>query len=239
MTTAETTASPRSQNAPTRRPIIAIDGPSGAGKSTLGRTLARRLNLLYLDTGAMYRAAALGVIGSEIDTNDARAVAAICRAAHIELAGEPTALQVTLDGRDVTDEIRSERVSHVASIISTNSEVRRDMVARQRELARAGGVVLDGRDIGTIVFPDAHAKFFLTATPEQRATRRYEQDTERGVKSDYEEILRDINERDTRDATRADSPLAIADDAMVIDSSELTVDEVLERMFAVISNLKS
>ncbi len=222
-----------------RRLIIAIDGPSGAGKSTIGRLLARRLGLLYLDTGAMYRAAALRVIESNTDINNEIAVARICHAAHIELEGDPEALQVKLDGRDVTAEIRTEQVGHAASVISTNSQVRRDMVKRQRDFARSGGVVLDGRDIGTIVFPDADAKFFLTATPEQRAERRFEQDTHRGADTNFEDVLHDINTRDERDANRDDSPLRIADDAVVLDSTEATIDEVLNKMMAVVRERQS
>ena len=232
MSSLETTAHAATHTA--RRLIIAIDGPSGAGKSTIGRLLARRLGLLYLDTGAMYRAAALRVIESNVRLQDETRVAEICHAAHIELEGDPDAIKVNLDGRDVTHEIRTEQVGHAASVISTNSQVRRDMVRRQRELARSGGIVLDGRDIGTVVFPDADAKFFLTATPEQRAERRFEQDTHRGADANFEDVLRDINMRDERDANRDDSPLRIADDAVVLDSTEATIDEVLGKMIAVV-----
>lgn len=215
--------------------IISIDGPSGAGKSTLGRLLARRLNLLYIDTGAMYRAVALAVIESGVSTTDAQAVAEIAKRAQVELDGDPDSLRVTLDGRDVTGEIRHEAVGQVASVISTISEVRRELVERQRELGnKSGGAVLDGRDIGTVVFPKADVKFFLTATPEQRAGRRYEQQHEHEKSLHYEEVLHDINRRDERDQTRADSPLKIADDCVVFDTTELTVEDVLERMLHVI-----
>jgi cytidylate kinase len=222
-----------------RRPlIIAIDGPSGAGKSTLGRMLARSLNLLYLDTGAMYRAAALAVLRAGVSAKDAEAVASVVARANINLAGDPDSLRVMLDGRDVSDEIRTEEVSQSASVISTVPEVRRTLVQRQRELGVQGGVVLDGRDIGTVVFPDADVKFFLTAVPEARARRRYDEermrarDATRDVTRDVtlEQTLEDINQRDKRDSTRATSPLAIADDALVLDSTELSIEDVFERM---------
>ncbi|HEX9543675.1 MAG TPA: (d)CMP kinase, partial [Pyrinomonadaceae bacterium] len=144
--------------------IIAIDGPSGAGKSTLGRMLARALNLLYIDTGSMYRAVALAVMESSVNSNDDLAVGSLASRVDIDLAGDPDSLKITLEGRDVTDEIRSEDVTEMSSIVSTIPQVRRAMVQRQRELGRRGAV-MNGRDIGTVVFPDADLKFFLTAVP--------------------------------------------------------------------------
>jgi cytidylate kinase len=210
--------------------IVAIDGPSGAGKSTLGRMLARELGLLYIDTGAMYRAAALAIIESNTQTTDSAAVVAAVERADIRLEGDPDSLQVTLNGRDVSEEIRSEQVGHTASLISAIPEVRRTLVRRQRELGAQGGVVLDGRDISTVVFPEANIKFYLTAVPEERAARRYEELRLKRRDVTFEETLADINTRDQRDSTRADSPLAIADDAIVIDSTELSIEEVFERM---------
>ncbi len=220
-----------------QRLIIAIDGPSGAGKSTLGRMIARRLGLLYIDTGAMYRAAALAVIESGISAVDAAKVASITAHAHIDLAGDPDSLRVTLNGRDISNEIRTEQVSHMASIVSAIPQVRRTLVERQREMgmSSADGVVLDGRDIGTVVFPDADVKFFLTAAPEERAHRRFEEDRVRVQDASFEETLADINKRDQRDSTRVDSPLSIAEDAIVIDSSELSIEEVFARMMDTIS----
>jgi cytidylate kinase len=214
--------------------IIAIDGPSGAGKSTLGRMIARELNMLYLDTGAMYRAVALAVIESGVSAADKGAVARVAESAEINLAGDPDSLRVTLDGRDISDKIRTEEVSHASSVISAIGEVRRALVLRQREMGRRGSVVLDGRDIGTVVFPDADIKFFLTAEPEERAARRYEEDRLRERDVTFEETLADINTRDERDSTRSDSPLAIAEDAVVIDSTELSITDVFERMMEVI-----
>jgi cytidylate kinase len=218
----------------TRPLIIAIDGPSGAGKSSLGRMIARELNLLYIDTGAMYRAAALAVLESGVSMTDHAAVARVVDEAEINLAGDPDSLQVMLDGRDISDRIRTEEVSHAASIISVVPEVRRALVRRQRELGSRGSVVLDGRDIGTVVFPNADLKFFLTAAPEERATRRYEEDRLHERDVTFEETLADINTRDQRDSTREDSPLAIADEAVVIDSTELSIRDVFERMMEVI-----
>lgn len=210
--------------------IIAIDGPSGAGKSTLGRKLARELGLLYIDTGAMYRAVALAVIESHVRTTDDAAVAAVAEGANINLEGDPDSLRVTLNGRDISEEIRSEQVGHTASLISAIPEVRRTLVSRQREMGAQGSVVLDGRDISTVVFPEADIKFYLTAVPEERAHRRYEETRLKQRDVTFEETLADINTRDQRDSTRADSPLAIAEDAIVIDSTELSIEEVFERM---------
>ncbi|HEY0323314.1 MAG TPA: (d)CMP kinase [Pyrinomonadaceae bacterium] len=214
--------------------IIAIDGPSGAGKSTLGRMIARELGYLYIDTGAMYRAVALAVLESNVSLNDAQAVAAVAESADIKLEGDPDSLRVSLNGRDVSEEIRTEEVSHASSVISTIPEVRRTLVERQRKMGKRGRVVLDGRDIGTVVFPDADIKFFLTAQPQERATRRFKEDRLRERDVTFEETLTDINTRDQRDSTREDSPLAIADQAVVIDSTDLSIEEVGERMLAVI-----
>ena len=215
--------------------IIAIDGPSGAGKSTLGRRLARELGLLYVDTGAMYRAAALAVVRANVNATDADEVARIAAGARIELAGDPDSLRVMLEGRDVSAEIRSEQITRLSSVISAIPAVRRDLVRRQREMgASGGGVVLDGRDIGTVVFPSADVKFFLTAVPEARARRRYDEDHRAEPDLTFEDTLADINTRDERDSTRADSPLRIAEDAVVIDTTELDIEQVFARMLEVI-----
>ncbi|MFL6230782.1 MAG: (d)CMP kinase [Pyrinomonadaceae bacterium] len=223
----------------TRPLIIAIDGPSGAGKSTLGRSLARELGLLYVDTGAMYRAVALACIEANVNAKDAELVEQVAHRAHVELTGDPDHLQVRLNGRDVSPEIRSEQISRLASVVSTIPAVRRELVRRQREMGATGaGVVLDGRDIGTVVFPDADVKFFVTAVPEERAKRRYEQDHAKAPDLTYEETLADINSRDQRDSTRDDSPLKIAEDAVVIDTTDLSVEEVFARMLEVVRERK-
>ena len=220
--------------------IIAIDGPSGAGKSTLGKMLAKTLNLLYLDTGAMYRAVALAVLQSGTSFENQEQVIEIARRSKIELIGEPDSLQIKLDGKDVTAEIRTNEAGQAASIVSTISMVRKILVGHQRILGEnaAGGCVLDGRDIGTVVFPNADVKFFLTAKPEARARRRYEEDRTRGRISTYEETLTEINLRDERDVSREDSPLAIAEDAIVIDTSELDLREAFELMLEKVKNRK-
>ncbi|HEX3280318.1 MAG TPA: (d)CMP kinase [Pyrinomonadaceae bacterium] len=209
--------------------IIAIDGPSGSGKSTLGRMLARALNLLYIDTGSMYRAVALAVMESSVNANDDVAVGSLAERVDIDLAGDPDALKVTLEGRDVSDEIRSEEVTEMSSIVSTIPQVRRAMVRRQRELG-ARGAVMNGRDIGTVVFPDADIKFFLTAVPQERAERRFNEERAVDPKANFEATFADMVERDRRDETRADSPLKVADDAIVVDSTGLSIDEVFAKM---------
>ena len=221
--------------------IIAIDGPSGAGKSTLGRMLAKELGLLYLDTGAMYRAAALAVVRSGIGFDRQADVAKLAEMAKIELSGEPDSMQVFLNGEDVTTAIRTLEMAQAASIVSTNSEVRRVMVDHQRQIGQsaAHGCVLEGRDIGSVVFPNADIKFFLTAKPEARARRRFEEDKAKGRVSTYEKTLAEINERDERDVSREDSPLTIAEDSIVIDTSDLDLSEVFEQMLAAVSKTKS
>jgi cytidylate kinase len=211
--------------------IIAIDGPSGAGKSTLGRRLAREFGLLYVDTGAMYRAVALAAVEANVSAHNAEGLTEVARRARVELTGDPDHLQVKLNGRDVTSEIRTEQASRLASVVSTVAGVRRELVRRQREMGATGaGVVLDGRDIGTVVFPNADVKFFITARSEERARRRYEQDHAKAPDLTFDETLADINTRDQRDSTRDDSPLRIAEDAVVIDTTDLTVEEVFARM---------
>lgn len=220
--------------------IIAIDGPSGAGKSTLGKMLAKKLGLLYLDTGAMYRAVALAVVRRKIDLAQKDKVAEVAANAVIELIGEPDSLRVLLDGEDVSADIRTLEIARAASIVSTNSEVRRVMVEHQRQIGQnaPAGCVLEGRDIGSVVFPNADIKFFLTAKPEARARRRFEEDKAKGRISTYEQTLAEINERDERDVSREDSPLTIAEDSIVIDTSELDLSEVFEQMLAVVRGRK-
>ncbi len=209
--------------------IIAIDGPSGSGKSTLGRMLARALNLLYIDTGSMYRAIALAVLEASMDPSDKEAVTELAQRIDINLEGDPDSLKVLLAGRDVTEQIRSEIVTATSSIVSSIPGVRRAMVARQREMGKRGAV-LNGRDIGTVVFPDADMKFFLTASPEKRAERRFQEDLATNSSVTLAQTLTEMIERDRRDSTRADSPLKIADDAIVIDSTGLSIDETFAEL---------
>jgi cytidylate kinase len=218
--------------------IIAIDGPAGAGKSTVARTVARRLGYLFINTGAMYRAVAWKALREGVPLDDAGAVGRLAGESVIELTGGVDSMRVLIDGRDITDEIATPQIGFAASMVSTISAVRRALVARQQQMGRAGGVVMEGRDIGTQVFPDAEVKIYLDASPEARAQRRYDDDLARGVAvASPEEMKEEIERRDTRDKTRADSPLLRAEDAVYIDSSAMTVDEVVERILEIANHL--
>jgi cytidylate kinase len=211
-----------------RGKVIAIDGPSGAGKSTAGRALAERLAYTFIDTGAMYRALALKAARAAVDPADGGAVAALLHGARIEL--QDGGRRVWLDGEDVSEPIRAPEISALASRVSAHTAVRREMVARQRALGAAGGVVLDGRDIGTAVFPDADVKFYLDADPTRRAERRLAELAVAGRSAELEAVRREIRARDQADMTRADSPLTRAEGAIVLDTTALTPEQVLERM---------
>jgi cytidylate kinase len=212
--------------------VVAIDGPSGAGKSTAGRTLAERLGYTYIDTGAMYRALALKAMRAGVSLDSEEALATLCRASQIELADGGR--RVLLDGEEVTAAIRSPETSRASSLVSVHPGVRTEMVARQREMGRDGGVVLDGRDIGTAVFPDAEVKFFLDATPGERAQRRLEELRAAGSDITLERVEEDVRERDYTDTHRAESPLVKAWDALELDTTRLSPEEVLERMLAAV-----
>lgn len=197
--------------------------------------IARRLKLLYIDTGSMYRAVALAVIEANIDPTDHEAIASLAQGLQIDLEGDPDSLKVKIRDRDVTEAIRSERVTEVSSIISTIPGVRRAMVDRQREMGKVGAV-LNGRDITTVVFPEARFKFFLTASPEERAGRRFREDQARNKTVTFEETLAEINERDARDMTRTESPLRIAGDALVVDSTGKSIEQVFTEIMEIISS---
>ena len=209
--------------------VIAIDGPSGAGKSTAGRIVASRLGYVFLDTGAMYRALAWTALRTRTALDDAAALATLARDARIELGADGT---VAVGGEDVTAALRTREVSIAASQVSVHPAVRRVMVARQRELGRRGGVVMDGRDIATAVVPDADLKFYVDADPAMRAIRRRDELREAGIDADLATVEREIRARDHADSTRADSPLTRVADAVHVDTSAIGIDEVVERMLA-------
>jgi cytidylate kinase len=209
--------------------VIAIDGPAGAGKSTLARHLARHYGLLNLETGAMYRALALKALRVEVPLDDPSALERLAAETEIQLESGDNENRVLLDGEDVTGQIRNQIVTDAASRVSIFPAVRAGMVKRQQQLAAKGGVVMEGRDIGTVVFPDAEVKIFLDAAPEVRGMRRYDQIGQQGKPSTPpDEVIRDLRARDERDRNRADSPLRPASDAFILDSTNLTLDEALK-----------
>lgn len=206
------------------RVVVAIDGPAGAGKSTIARRVAAKLGFVYIDSGAMYRAVALKAMRSGTDLSDAAGLEELARGARIEF--EPGGSRVLLDGEDVSAEIRAPEISPAASKVSVFSGVRRALVEKQRQMGAAGSVVMEGRDIGSVVFPDAEVKIYLDADPAVRAGRRVREMEEKGQRLDAGEVEREIRERDRRDSTRADSPLVRAPDAVYVDTTALGLDEV-------------
>ena len=207
---------------------IAIDGPAGAGKSTIARKLAEKMGMIYVDTGAMYRAMALFMLEEGIGKEDTEAMDSRCGEADITIRYEDGVQKVYLNNKNVNSLIRTEEVSTMASISSQQQSVRKKLVSLQKELARKADVVMDGRDIGTCVLPDADVKIYLTASSSVWAKRRYEELLAKGEVCDFDEIEQDIIERDHRDMTRAESPLRQAEDAILVDSSDMTVEEVME-----------
>jgi cytidylate kinase len=209
--------------------VVAIDGPAGAGKSTIARHLARHYGLLNLETGAMYRAFALKALRLEVPLDDPAALQLLASETDIQLESGEDENCVLLDGEDVTGQIRNQTVTEAASRVSVFPAVRASMVKRQQQMAAKGGVVMEGRDIGTVVFPDAEVKIFLDAAPEVRGLRRYDQIGQKGQPaSPPEEVIRDLRARDERDRNRADSPLRPAADAFLLDSTNLTLDQALK-----------
>ncbi len=220
---------------PRPRPIVAIDGPAGAGKSTVARQLADALGFVLVDTGALYRAVALAARRAQVDWSNGSAVGEVARGVvsrgGLSFQRDPArGVRVLLDGRDVTEEIRTPDMAMGASTVSAHKEVRDALLDVQRQAGRAGGVVLEGRDIGTVVFPDAEVKVFLTARPEVRAQRRFDELTAKGIVVTLEETLDDVRRRDEQDTMRAVAPLRQADDAVLIDNSEWSIDQTVRAL---------
>ena len=213
---------------------IAIDGPAGAGKSTIAKQLAKELSFIYVDTGAMYRSMALYFMRNGIAKEDEAAISDACKTVEVSIAYENGEQQVLLNGENVSKEIRKEEVGKMASATSVYKEVRKKLVELQQKLAADKDVIMDGRDIGTVVLPDANVKIYLTASSKVRAKRRFDELTAKGVSCDMDAIEKDIIERDYRDMHRETSPLKQAEDAVLLDSSDLDIDGVVEEMKKII-----
>jgi cytidylate kinase len=213
---------------------IAIDGPAASGKSTTARLVADRLNYLYVDTGAMYRALTLAVIRRGIDTNDEQAIIALAERSSISLSSEADGTHTFLNGSDVSEDIRKPEITEVISVISAYAPVRELMVDKQRQLARNGGVVMEGRDIGSHVLPDAHIKVYMVAGLHERAERRYKELEKKGVSISLSGIEQDIRRRDELDSSRATAPLKAAPDAILLDTSNLTIQDQVNRVMELI-----
>jgi len=210
--------------------IIAIDGPAGAGKSTIARLLAEKLDFLYIDSGALYRALTWYSLKMDVDFSDDESIIKSCIDCSLDMDSQGKELKIFLNGEEISRFIRTKKVSKYVSIIARLSPLRKKVVEVLRRFKHDNGIVMDGRDIGTVVFPNADFKFFLTATPEERAKRRVLELNERGENADFEEILLDIKERDHKDKNRADSPLKIVEGSILIDSTSLNREEVVDRL---------
>ena len=217
---------------------IAIDGPAGAGKSTIAKRVAKELSFIYVDTGAMYRAIALYLLRNGIASDEVEKIEAACKEVQVTIAYENGEQQVLLNGENVSKEIRQEQVGNMASKASVHACVRAKLVALQRELAEKENVVMDGRDIGTQVLPNATAKIYLTASSAERARRRYLELQTKGMPGDLKEIEADIIDRDYRDMNREISPLRQADDAVLVDASDMGIEEVVERLIQIYEEKK-
>lgn len=207
---------------------IAVDGPAGAGKSTIAKMIAKRLNFIYVDTGAMYRAMALFMIQNKIDKEDEKAISESCKNVDITIAYEDGEQQVLLNGLNVTNNLRTEEVGNMASAVAKNKDVRIKLVDLQQKMAKTVDVIMDGRDIGTCVLPNADIKIYLTASSKERASRRYKELKDKGVNCNLEDIESDIIARDEQDMNRDVSPLKQAEDAVTVDSSNMTIPEVVD-----------
>lgn len=213
---------------------IAIDGPAGAGKSTIAKKIAKQLGFIYVDTGAMYRVMALHILRKGISPEDEEAISRACKDADITICYENGEQVVLLNGENVNGLIRTEEVGNMASASSVNGDVRKKLVSLQQRLAKTADVIMDGRDIGTCVLPHADVKVFLTADAKVRARRRYDELAGKGISCDLDKIEQDIIDRDNRDMNRENSPLRQAEDAVLLDSSNLTIDEVVESIIGMV-----
>jgi len=217
---------------------IAIDGPAGAGKSTVAKMLAKRLGYKYLDTGAMYRAVTVLALDSGVSLDDDREVANLLKNCSLEIIPESNGQKIYLNHRDVTEIIRTPRVSEMVAQVSALPMVRQYLTKLQQDIVAKGNVIADGRDIGTVVMPDAEVKIFLTASPQERARRRYQELIEKGFSVNYEEILQDVIKRDEMDQNRPISPLRQARDAVLVDTTGLNIEEVVEKLLEIIRRKK-
>jgi len=215
--------------------IVAIDGPAGAGKSTVARELAARLGVGYLNTGAMYRALSLLALERGVAPDDAGALADLARAHEIGLQVTPIGERVMVDGRDVTDAVRAQRVTRIVSQVAAHRAVRGEIVSLQREVLATGDWVADGRDIGSVVCPDAEVKIYLTADPRERARRRHDELVSGGADVALDDVLQEIVERDRTDSTREESPLVVPDGAVVVDTSGVPAGAVVERLLEIVA----
>ena len=215
---------------------IAIDGPAGAGKSTIAKNIAKELGFIYVDTGAMYRAMAVYFLDNGIDTDSEQTIAKACENVSINIVYENNVQQVILNGENITGRLRTEEVGNTASKTAVYASVRKKLVELQQEIAKTTNVVMDGRDIGTCVLPDATCKIYLTASVDTRADRRFKELQEKGMAADLEEIKKDIADRDYRDMNRDVSPLRQADDAVLVDSSDMNIEEVTDSIIKIFKN---
>ncbi len=211
-------------------PVLTIDGPSGSGKGTIAQMMARKLGWHYLDSGAIYRVLALAALKQQIDVSDETALAELAKDLDLVFALQDEELQVLLNGEEVSQDIRSEQMGNAASKVAAHPKVRVALLQRQRQFRQAPGLVTDGRDMGTVVFPDAQCKIFLTASAEERARRRYKQLKEKGIESTLSDLVAEISERDARDQQREVAPLKPASDAVVLDSTGLDIAQVVAQV---------
>lgn len=218
----------------TKKMNIAIDGPAGAGKSTVAKLVGEKLHYLYIDTGAMYRALTFIALEKDIDIEDGQSLRTLLDKIVISLKADDKGLEVYVGDNNVTEDIRSESVTKAVSTVAKHPEVRIEMLNQQRALAKAGGTVMDGRDIGTEVLPEAEVKIFLTASVEERAKRRYEEIIAKGQPANLQQLMREIAERDEKDMSRSVAPLKKAEDAIEIDSTHLSIHEVAEQIFQLV-----